>query len=380
MAAKKRISPTPKRRVSKNPRTASNPKNSPRKIDKGILFAIIISALLLGIFGGYALFNAFSAPAPKEKLEHPKFPPATPPKAQISPSPLAPEPKTEQLIDKNLALLEELASKNLPKEEPPTPPSLSNEPDKLALLTPAPLPKVSEPQTLLAPKKPKAAPLALPLGSKPRLAIIIDDVGFMPQAEEIKKLPFRVTPSIFPKGKFNPKSHEIAKEFDFFMVHLPLEAREFYQKEHEWLRIEDKEEKIETKIKALKRDFPRLTHLNNHTGSKFTENLPAMRRFLKVLEEENLTFVDSRTTPYSKAPQIFEEEGKLLLSRDVFLDNERSISYIKKQLQEAVKIAKKRGYAIAIGHPHAETFQALRGSSHLKEEVEFVYVKDLFKP
>lgn len=95
------------------------------------------------------------------------------------------------------------------------------------------------------------------------------------------------------------------------------------------------------------------------------------------MQEENLTFVDSRTIGNSKAPEIFKKYNIQLLSRDVFLDNSLNKSEIREQLRKAVGVAKKHGYAIAIGHPHKSTLEVLRDSRDLLEGIELVYVKDL---
>ncbi|MDE5603306.1 MAG: divergent polysaccharide deacetylase family protein, partial [Helicobacter sp.] len=87
----------------------------------------------------------------------------------------------------------------------------------------------------------------------------------MEQYHKIMKLPFKVTPSIFPKGDASPDTPNIAKIAPFYMIHLPLEASNFYQKEHHLLLSTDSKETIERKIKSLKEDFPNLTYLNNHT-------------------------------------------------------------------------------------------------------------------
>ena len=47
------------------------------------------------------------------------------------------------------------------------------------------------------------------------------------------------------------------------------------------------------------------------------------------------------------------------LKRDVFLDNTRDKSYINSQFLELIKIAKRKGSAIAIGHPYPETTDVL---------------------
>ncbi|MGP1449700.1 MAG: divergent polysaccharide deacetylase family protein [Wolinella sp.] len=392
MPNRKRVSTARKERA---PRSTGKNQATKSKIGRGVIIAIALSALLIGIFGGYALFNALSSKeSPVKKIEsntkQPNIATKTPEKRIVQ------KPNdtsitndknttihTQQLIDKNLAILEQLANNTLlskDKNDTKTGQSTNMETkpheNQTTTATQSPLIKQEHPKTLHEPQTLKAKQTHT--GSKPKLAIIIDDVGFKKHADGIKNLPFKVTPAIFPPGRFNPQSHKLAENFDFYMVHLPLEAHGFYQKEHEWLRPSDSLDKINARIEAIKRDFPRLQYINNHTGSKFTEDSEAMRRLLTVLDRSGIHFVDSRTTPNTKAPQVANELRIEILSRDIFLDNQRSIPYIKKQLAEAIRIAKKRGYAIAIGHPHDETLRALRESNALFSDVELVYINELW--
>ncbi|TLD85640.1 divergent polysaccharide deacetylase family protein [Helicobacter sp. MIT 05-5294] len=226
--------------------------------------------------------------------------------------------------------------------------------------------------------------------TKPQLAIIIDDVGSFAQYNALRKINYKITPSLFPKSKTNPQTPKIAKTAPFFMVHLPLEALNFYQAEHEWLFVGDSKAKIEQRIQTIKQDFPTLSYLNNHTGSKFTRDLESMTLLLETLAKHEISFLDSKTAPHTKTKAFYDAhpQKKLnpcqgnYLERDVFLDNELNIPKITQNLIQAVKIAKSKGYAIAIGHPHRETLIALRNAEDYlaKSGVELVYVNEIIAP
>jgi len=96
-----------------------------------------------------------------------------------------------------------------------------------------------------------------------------------------------------------------------------------------------------------------------------------------IMKSENLHFVDSRTTAATKAPQVAQKYNLPLYSRDIFLDNSLNKKEITNQLKKAVKIAKKHGFAVAIGHPHVNTLEVLRNSKSLLKDVELVYLKDI---
>ena len=87
-----------------------------------------------------------------------------------------------------------------------------------------------------------------------------------------------------------------------------------------------------------------------------------MKVVLKAVKERNLFFLDSKTSPASYGYTLAKAMGLKALDRHVFLDNTRDIDYILSQLEELIRIAKKRGSAIAIGHPHPTTIAAIEKS------------------
>ncbi|AZV46823.1 hypothetical protein C3L23_05910 [Nautilia sp. PV-1] len=232
--------------------------------------------------------------------------------------------------------------------------------------------------TVILPPKETVQPV-IPVSKKPKLVIIIDDVSFKGQVNKIKAIPFHVTPSFFPPTNRHPNTAIYAKEFSHYMIHLPLEAIHFNKPEPKTLNINDSYATILNRIKEVKKDFPKAKFINNHTGSTFTANKEAMLKLFRALKTEHLGFVDSKTTPYSKS-QIADKTYRIpLYSRNIFLDNEENPEYIRNQLKKAIRIAKKRGYAIAIGHPHSVTLQTLKNSTDLLKNIDVVYIDELAK-
>ncbi|MGX2972083.1 divergent polysaccharide deacetylase family protein [Helicobacter sp. T3_23-1059] len=213
---------------------------------------------------------------------------------------------------------------------------------------------------------------------KPYLAIIMDDIAYPKQFDELQKLGLKITPSFFPVSYYSPETARLAAKSEFYMVHLPLEAMNAQSPKFEWMRVNMDISKIQEIIAKIKKDFPKLEYINNHTGSKFSSSFRDMQRLLYVMDLYGIDFVDSRTSANTQAPRIYEESKRPLLSRDVFLDNEQSVSYINYQISQAIETAKQKGYAIAICHPHSATFRALKeAKSTILNEVNLVYVKDL---
>lgn len=218
-----------------------------------------------------------------------------------------------------------------------------------------------------------------PKDELPKLAIIIDDVAFISQARHIKSIGLEITPSIMPKSNLHPDTPAIASMFPFYMVHMPMEALRFNKEEKITLKISDSFDTLEKKITDITAPFPSAIFINNHTGSKFTSDLQAMDNLFKIFKKKGFIFIDSRTTPDTKAQNAAKKCGMKILSRDVFLDNELNSKYIKNQLRQAVNRAKKNGYAIAIGHPSRVTLETIRDSKDILKEVEVVYLDKLFK-
>ncbi len=220
---------------------------------------------------------------------------------------------------------------------------------------------------------------AVKSGSKPRLVIIIDDVAYRHQADAIRSVNLKLTPSFFPATSAHPETPVLARRFSFYMIHLPMQALGgFKGAEIGTLTVNDDYEKIAKKLQSIKRDFPDLKYINNHTGSRFTSDATAMDRLMRAMRDENLIFVDSKTTSPTKVYGAAKKYSMPYIARDVFLDHDGSKAAVRKQLKYAVELAKKRSYAIAIGHPHKNTIEVLQESTKLLQEVEVVYLKDLF--
>ena len=219
---------------------------------------------------------------------------------------------------------------------------------------------------------------ALPAGSRAKLAIIIDDVGTDEQAQKITALPVRVTPSIFPPEYQRKDTRSLARGFEHYAIHLPMEASSA-KNNSATLRASDNYEKLRGVIAKLRADFPNAKFINNHTGSKFTADERAMQNLLRAMNEHGFLFIDSRTSPATKAKAAMNGLGMRYVHRDVFLDNQNSVAAVRKKLREAVTLAKKQGYAIAIGHPKSSTLRALANSADILGEVDLVYLDEIYE-
>jgi polysaccharide deacetylase 2 family uncharacterized protein YibQ len=211
----------------------------------------------------------------------------------------------------------------------------------------------------------------------PKLAIIVDDVAFARDVRLIKSLNMPLTMSFLPPSANHPDSAKLAASEPYYMVHLPMEAKNFSAEEPSTLRTRNSQFEISQRIAEIKQLFPKVQYVNNHTGSTFTSNETAMNRLIFALNKHKIGFIDSRTTAETKVPTVMKNYGKSYLARDVFLDHHPDIESVKKQIKRAIKVAKKHGSAIAICHPHKKTLEALKQSKELLKEVELVRIDQL---
>jgi polysaccharide deacetylase 2 family uncharacterized protein YibQ len=215
---------------------------------------------------------------------------------------------------------------------------------------------------------------------KPKLVIIIDDVSNARQLRQIKALHIPVTPSIFPPYARAMHSNTLARGLKHYMIHLPMESgnRQF-NTQYKTLKTSFSKAEMAARMREIRRLFPTARYINNHTGSVFTNNTKAMKMLYGIMKKEGFVFVDSRTIGSSKVKKIAHAYGDAYVARDIFIDNTQTIPYIHKQLKKAVEIAKKRGYAIAIGHPRKTTMQALASAKNIFKDVDLVYIDQIYQ-
>ena len=209
-----------------------------------------------------------------------------------------------------------------------------------------------------------SAPASIPTeAASARLAIILDDLGNdRGAAQTIFAMPYPLTISVLPN---HPHSVEIAQEAHRrgfqVMLHLPMESMRNERPETQELRPGMSAGDVNTLVGNLLRAVPDVAGVNNHQGSQSTADAALMDELMPVLREHNLFYVDSRTTAATVAYDTAQRFGVRSGFRNVpFLDDVAEVDAVRKQLQLALRDARKKGDAIAIGHPHPATLQALR--------------------
>jgi len=196
-----------------------------------------------------------------------------------------------------------------------------------------------------------------------KLVIVIDDLGNrMDVLKKLISLDYDITYSILPQQQFSLETAEFVFENGReVMLHLPMEPKEQskYNPGLGALLISDDQETIVEKMEENLDTVPYAVGINNHMGSAFTQHDEGLDVVMHVLSGRMLFFLDSKTAPGRIAKSSAKDYNVPYLSRDIFLDNDLEESAISRQLAKAARIAARRGKAIAIGHPHPETFRVL---------------------
>ena len=213
-----------------------------------------------------------------------------------------------------------------------------------------------------------------------KLVIIIDDVHTQAQINAIEALNMKVTPSIFPPYRSALNSHLLTRGLKHYMIHLPMESNNVkFNTQYKTLKTSFSKNRIHSRVKEIRTLFPKAKYINNHTGSVFTANYEAMTTLYVALRKEGFVFIDSRTTSSSQVRKIVHGFGDAYVARDTFIDNVHTVPAIHKQLIHAVKLAKKNGYAVAIGHPHSITMEALGSAETILKDIDLVYIDEIYR-
>jgi polysaccharide deacetylase 2 family uncharacterized protein YibQ len=218
-----------------------------------------------------------------------------------------------------------------------------------------------------------AAPLP---DGRPMIAMVIDDLGLRrANTAALIALPGPLTLAFLPYADaLEPQTRAARAAGHELLVHVPMEATG-----HEWpgpnaLLSALSPTEMLSRLRAQLRSFPDFVGVNNHMGSLLTADHAEMALVMAELRARELLFLDSRTTAKSVATTEAQRLGVPHAERDVFLDNELGLDYVRRQLVQTEQLARRQGYAVAIGHPHDVTIEALRGWLPSLEERGFALV------
>lgn len=197
-----------------------------------------------------------------------------------------------------------------------------------------------------------------------KIILVIDDFGYRNDSvsDGFLRLNVPITCAIIPghsqSSHFATKAIAAGQEV---IIHMPMESTLNTPGEDEYkLRSGMTSEEIEWRMNEVLKEMPEAVGMNNHQGSKATTDGKVMSVVGSVLKKHEKYFLDSRTVSNTIGEKTMRHLGVPTARRHVFLDNDSSLDQIKVQLKTLVRLAKKRGMAIGIGHAKPNTLQVLK--------------------
>ncbi|MDD4938777.1 MAG: divergent polysaccharide deacetylase family protein [Candidatus Omnitrophica bacterium] len=227
----------------------------------------------------------------------------------------------------------------------------------------------------------KKAPRAAAI--KGKIAIVLDDWGYNnDNLDTAARIKYPFTASVLPGL---PYSRAVAQELNKngveLLLHLPMEPKEKYNLEKNTIKSSMDKQSIARILERGLADIQYARGVNNHMGSKVTEDYKTIGVILSELKKRRLFFLDSLVTSQSVCQEAAQKARVGFAKRDIFLDNTDEPQYIKGQLSKLKKKARLHGSAIAIGHDRKNTLEVLEQEMPKleKEGYKLVFVSELIK-
>ena len=234
---------------------------------------------------------------------------------------------------------EETASVPLILPQPPVKPTAPDTPTWLRFVVPAPR-----------------------TAGQQMIAIIIDDLGLdKKRTERVETLRAPLTLALMTYAEDLARQTAAARGRGHeLMLHVPMQPLDgAYDPGPDVLEVGLSPDELRRRIDWGLSRFEGFIGVNNHMGSRFTADRAGMRVVMEELKKRGLAFVDSVTTDRSVGEDMARRYGVPFATRQVFLDNEQDVRSIRAQLAKVEALARAHGSAIAIGHPHDATVEAL---------------------
>lgn len=245
----------------------------------------------------------------------------------------------------------------------------------------APLPAAQAPPVQPA----RAVPPAPAASPPPRLAIVVDDLGYDPSRDaEWLKFPEKITVAVLPFGPSSRQIAESARSKDWGVIlHIPMEPESPASDRTEGFRIRRGMTPVamESLLTRMFENVPQASGASNHMGSAVTADPEAMAAVASILAKKGFFLLDSLTTPGSVALEAARQAGIPAARRDVFLDAGMNAEEMRRQWERALSIAREKGTAVLVCHGRTEILRRmLELLPRLKEEkVETATLEELLR-
>lgn len=198
--------------------------------------------------------------------------------------------------------------------------------------------------------------------SKPKLIFVIDDIGHTLNDRDIlralgRDVTYAILPHLSHSRFFGLLSAETGAEV---ILHQPFEAKDGTIPGPGLITDRMSAEQALNVLRHSLDNIPNHRGVNNHMGSRGTSNPVLMTPILRELKQRHLFFLDSMTSSKSVGASLSKQIGLPAVKRDIFLDNVDEVHAIQTQVRSMASLARKKGYAIGIGHYHHKTLVVLR--------------------
>lgn len=218
----------------------------------------------------------------------------------------------------------------------------------------------------------------------PKVAIIIDDMGQdISAAQCFLQFEGPLAFSILPFLDHTKKVADlVGSSGRVVMLHMPMEPAHWPEVDpgRGAVYVNMDREQIMTNFREAILAVPEAKGVNNHMGSRFSEDPVRMAWIMEEIGAQGLYFVDSRTSARTQGYKQAKKLGVLSAERSVFLDNIQEAEAITIQLRRLVAHARQNGQAIAIGHPYRVTCNVLKQQyNYLNANVQLVKITDLLQ-
>jgi uncharacterized protein len=184
------------------------------------------------------------------------------------------------------------------------------------------------------------------------LIFVIDDAGHNThQLEAFLGFPGPLTIAVLPglphSAQAGVMTRAAGKEL---ILHQPMEAINALDPGPGAIGPDMSEDQIRAILRANLAELPGAAGMNNHMGSKATSDVRSMSIVLDEARRAGIYFLDSLTISDSVVHSVAALMKLPTWERTVFLDNSPDRDSIIKYVNEGLKVAEKRGYAVMIGH------------------------------
>ncbi|MBP1851974.1 divergent polysaccharide deacetylase family protein [Rhizobium halophytocola] len=197
-----------------------------------------------------------------------------------------------------------------------------------------------------------------------RLAIVIGGLGLSQTGTQnaVKRLPPEVTLAFAATGNSLQRWVQDARRGGHeVLLQLPFEPFDYPANNPgpATLLTTDTPDQTLVKLHQSMGKFTNYTGVMNYLGGKFLTDADALEPVMRDITDRGMLFLDDGSSAASLTGQIGKGLGTPQLFADVQIDDQIDTESILKRLDEAERIARRNGQAVAVGFAFDETIEAV---------------------